>query len=98
MIRRFAFFPLIVSLALFGLVMTAGPAAANCLSGAQARAAVQSGEAAPLRSVAGGVGGEVVKAQLCRRGGRLVYVVGVLQRNGQVVRRVIDARSGQVLQ
>ncbi|MEM1045181.1 MAG: PepSY domain-containing protein [Pseudomonadota bacterium] len=97
MIRRFALSPLIVSLALLGLVATAGPAAANCLSGGQARAAVQSGEAAPLRAVAGGVGGEVVKAQLCRQGGRLVYVVGVLQRNGQVVRRVIDARTGQVL-
>ena len=79
------------------LLTVSGPALAACLSGAQARAAVQSGEALPFRNFAGGLGGEVVKAQLCRQGGRLVSVVGVLQSNGQVAKRVIDARSGQVL-
>ena len=78
-------------------VLWSTPSMAECLSGAQARQAVQSGEAQPLGSVAGGLGGEVVKAQLCRQGGRLVYVIGVLQKNGQVVRRTVDARSGQVL-
>ena len=72
-------------------------ATAECLSGAEARQAVQNGQARSLASVTGGLGGEVVKAQLCRQGGRLVYVIGVLQSNGQVVRRTVDARSGQVL-
>lgn len=83
-------------LVLFGLTVS-GPALANCLSGSQARQAVQSGQAVQLGAIAGRLGGEVVKAQLCQQGGRLVYIVGVLQSNGQVVQRVVDARSGRVL-
>lgn len=89
--------PALLAFLTVGFMLVAEPAWANCLSGSEARAAVQSGQAQPLRNVAGGLGGEVVKAQLCRRGGRLVYEVGVLQSNGQVARRVVDARSGQVL-
>lgn len=89
--------PTLCALLTAGLMLIADPAWANCLSGAEARAAVQSGQAQPLRNIAGGLGGEVVKAQLCQRGGRLVYEVGVLQSDGQVARRVIDASSGQVL-
>jgi hypothetical protein len=78
------------------LVVPAGAASAQCLSQQQARSAVQSGEALPLGSVAGAVGGEIVRAELCREGGRLVYMLSVLS-GGRVANRVVDARSGQVL-
>jgi len=85
--------------ALTGIFLTlSGAAMADCLSGEQARSAVDSGQALPIANFAGGLGGEVVKVQMCRQGSQLVYVVGVLQSNGQVIRRVVDARSGQVLQ
>lgn len=71
-------------------------AQAQCLSQSQARQAVQTGEARPLGSIAGSAGGEIVRAELCRQGGRLVYVLSVLD-GGRVKERVIDARSGQVL-
>lgn len=96
MIFRITKTTVLAFLALAGMTL-ASPAMANCLSGAEARSAVSSGQALPLGNVAGGLGGEVVKAQLCRRGGKLVYVVGVLQSSGQVVRKVVDAKSGRVL-
>jgi hypothetical protein len=71
-------------------------AQAQCLSQPQARAAVSSGQALPLGRVAGAVGGEIVRADLCREGGRLVYVLSVLS-GGRVDTRVVDAQSGQVL-
>jgi len=66
------------------------PAAANCLSQGEAQQAVASGQAQPLGAVAGSVGGEIVKAQLCIEGGRYVYRLSVLA-NGQVTTVVVDA-------
>ncbi|MBA5776374.1 PepSY domain-containing protein [Stappia sp. F7233] len=77
-------------------VPLAGGAAAACLSQAEARQAVSSGQARPLGSMAGAAGGEIVRADLCEQGGRLVYVLSVLS-GGRVVQRVLDARSGKVL-
>ncbi|MHC5654266.1 PepSY domain-containing protein [Stappia sp.] len=79
-----------------GSVLVVAEAQAACLSQGEARAAVQNGEAQPLGRVAGAVGGEIVRADLCREGGRLVYVLSVLS-GGRVANRVVDARSGQVL-
>ncbi|WP_417684621.1 hypothetical protein [Roseibium sp.] len=76
---------LIVMLALAPL-----PAAAQCLSQAEARDAVASGKAAPLGSMKGAAGGEIVKAQLCIEGGRYVYRLSVLV-GGQVQTKVLDA-------
>ncbi|WP_349360089.1 hypothetical protein [Stappia sp.] len=73
-----------------------GPALAECLGAGAARAAVASGEALPLGSIAGRLGGEIVRADLCRQGGRLVYVLSVLV-SGRVSERVVDARTGQIL-
>lgn len=66
------------------------PAAANCLSQGEAQQAVASGQALPLGAVAGSVGGEIVKAQLCVEGGRYVYRLAVLA-NGQVTTVVVNA-------
>ncbi len=76
----------------------AGPAAAaGCLSPDEARRAVASGEALRLGEVAGLVGGDIVSAELCDRGGRLVYRLAVIRGGGKVVTVVVDARTGQVL-
>jgi len=40
---------------------------------------------------------EVVRAALCEQGGRLVYVLTVLSRDGKVTRARVDAGTGTVL-
>ncbi|WP_205470696.1 PepSY domain-containing protein [Breoghania sp. L-A4] len=73
-----------------------GTAAAQCLSGGEARQAVASGQAQPLGAISAGIQGKIVRADLCQSGGRLVYQLSVL--SGSQVRRVtVDARSGAVL-
>lgn len=71
--------------------------AQNCLSQSEARAAVASGQAAPLSSFVGSLRstGQVVSSCLARSGGRLVYVVSIVQSNGQVTQVAIDAKTGQ---
>ncbi|MXN65696.1 hypothetical protein GR183_12345 [Stappia sp. GBMRC 2046] len=78
-------------------VVSAGETAwAACLNQSQARQAVASGQARPLGAVSRSVGGEIVRADLCEQGGRLVYVLSVLS-GGKVTKRVVDAKSGQAL-
>ena len=71
-------------------LLAIAPAQAACLSQAQTREAVASGKAAPLGSVAGRAGGEIVKAQLCQQGGGYVYVLSVLK-NGKVTTVTVPA-------
>ncbi|MTH98930.1 hypothetical protein E1297_23280 [Roseibium sp. RKSG952] len=71
------------------LLLTA-PANAACLSQSEARQAVASGQARSLGSVQRQAGGEIVKAQLCREGGRYVYRLQVLQ-GGKVTTKVVNA-------
>lgn len=78
------------------LAVTGETAWAACLNQNQARQAVASGQARPLGAVSRSVGGEIVRADLCERGGRLVYVLSVLS-GGKVTKRVVDARSGRAL-
>jgi hypothetical protein len=77
---------------------TAPSYAQNCLSQNEARAAVAGGQASPLSYFVGGLRsmGQVVSSCLARRGGGFVYVVSIVQANGQVTRVVIDARTGQM--
>ena len=75
----------------------AGPAAAACLSSGEARQAVASGEAQRLGSVVGAVDGDIVNAELCESGGRLVYRLAVMREGGEVVTVVVDAQTGEVL-
>jgi uncharacterized membrane protein YkoI len=80
-----------------------GPKAAygeSCLSQGEARQAVQRGDAISLSAIRGslaGSGGEVVSAQLCKTGNRLVYIVNVLGDGGEVKRVRVDARDGSIL-
>ena len=79
-------------------VGTAPAFAQSCLSQGEARAAVSSGQAAPLSNFVGGLRsmGQVVSSCLARRGGRLVYVVSIVKSNGQVTNVVMDATTGQM--
>lgn len=82
--------------------MAADAAPGSCLSTAEQRAAVASRQAVPLaqaiRSLhARGRRGEMVRAELCRRGGRLVYVLTLLPRSGKVTRAHVDAASGELI-
>lgn len=91
----------LVATAMFLLTADAGAqSGSGCLSQREAIAAVQSGQAVPLsdvRSIAERAGnGEVIKADLCMRGGRLAYVLTLLRSNGRVVTAVVDASSGNL--
>ena len=76
-----------------------------CLSKAEQRAALSSGQtvtlAAAIRSARGSVRGrgsrEVVKARLCREQNGLVYLLTLLTRDGKVTHTAVDATSGKVV-
>jgi hypothetical protein len=72
-------------------------AAAACLSAGEARRAVASGEAVRLGEIAGMVDGDIVNAELCERGRRLVYELAVIRGGGRVVTVIVDAQTGTVL-
>jgi len=73
-----------------------------CLTKAEQRAAVASHRAISLgRAIASarrhGHHGEALRARLCHRGSRLVYVLTLLPRNGKVRRVTVDAANGRVV-
>ena len=92
-------------------IFLSGPAVAAadddqaCLSKAEQRAALSSGQtvtlAAAIRSARGSVRGrgarEVVKARLCREEKGLVYLLTLLTRDGKVTHTAVDATSGKVV-
>lgn len=90
--------PLIRTVAAVVVLLLSGlPSLADgCLSQGEARQAVQSGQAVTFSQLRGGIPGEVLSAQLCNSGGRLVYLVNVLVDGGQVKRLRVDAQSGAV--
>ena len=72
-----------------------------CLTKAEQRAAVASHRAISLgRAIKSahrhGHHGETLRARLCHRGSRLVYVLTLLPRNGKVRRVTVDAANGRV--
>jgi uncharacterized membrane protein YkoI len=95
-----------------GLIAWSAPALAAsdddqaCLSKAEQRAALSSGQtvtlAAAIRSARGSVRGrgsrEVVRARLCREPDRLVYLLTVLARDGKVTHTAVDATNGKVVE
>ena len=88
----------------FGAAMPGVAAAAerkSCLSPEERRAVMGAHKAVPLgramHVVKAKLGGEVVKARLCRQERGLVYVLTVLARDGKVTRVTVDATSGSVL-
>ena len=84
----------------FGLAARAY--ADGCLTPGEARAVAQSGEIVPLSRMIGQIraaaNGEILPPpQLCNIGGRYVYLVNVLTRDGQVTRLTVDASSGNII-
>jgi hypothetical protein len=73
----------------------------ECFNRQEQRMAVNQGFAIrlsmALRSITAHDGDELLRAQLCRRDRKLVYVLTLLSRNGKVSRAMIDARSGEVI-
>jgi uncharacterized membrane protein YkoI len=70
----------------------------GCLSPEQRRLAIAGRQAIPLgkalRAAKAQLGGEVVRARLCREGNELVYVLTVLAHDGKVTLATIDGTSG----
>ena len=96
-----------LSLLLLGLLASEPALAANppdraCLDKAEQRAAVAAHLAVPLAEVVKrrhvqAQHSELVRARLCRREGRLVYVLTLLGRSGKVVQTTVDAANGEVI-
>ena len=95
---------LLLGLAL-GAAMLGVAAAAerkNCLSPEERRAVIGAHKAVPLgramHVVKAKLGGEVVKARLCRQERGFVYVLTVLARDGKVTQARVDAADGRWLE
>ena len=96
-----------LALALAGAVLAvpSPPAAAQerprCLTRIEQRAAIVAGEAIPLAAarlmLRQRMAGELVRARLCREPGRLIYLLTVLARDGNVRRVTVDAANGTVI-
>ena len=93
---------LLLGFALFSAPDIAGAAERrSCLSSEEREAALAARKAVPLaraiRVVKAKLGGEVVKARLCRQERGLVYVLTVLARDGKVTQARVDAADGHWL-
>ena len=54
-------------------------------------------QVAALRVARTQMGGEAVRARLCRTETGLVYIITSLKRDGKVIRVIVDAPSGKVV-
>lgn len=92
---------LLVGLVLLTVLPLPAGAQERCLTAGEQRAAIAAGEAIPLaavrRMLRQRMGGELVRARLCRRAGHLIYLLTVLSRDGKVRRVTVDARNGSVI-
>ena len=73
-----------------------------CLSKAEQRAAVADHKAIKLAQAVNslrehGRRAELVRARLCHRGDKLVYVLTLLARSGKVTRATVDAANGDII-
>jgi uncharacterized iron-regulated membrane protein len=80
---------------------TVVPKVSSCLSESEIREEVAAKRVVPqvqaLRTARASIGGEAVRARLCRHEGGMVYAITALKRDGKVVRVYVDAESGKVL-
>ena len=65
------------------------------------REAITDGKAVPLaaarRAARLKIPGELVRARLCHKAERLIYLLTVLARDGKVAHVTVDARNGAVI-
>jgi len=90
---------LVLSLAAPAILAPISPAGAQggCLSPREQQAEVRSGRVVRPGQLGRRLGGKVLRINLCRGGGGLVWRVTVLRPDGRVVHRRVDARSGRIL-
>jgi hypothetical protein len=69
----------------------------GCLSAREQQAQIRSGQVVRPGQLGRRLGGEVLRMRLCRGNGGLVWNVTVLGRDGRVVHRTLDARTGRQL-
>jgi uncharacterized membrane protein YkoI len=80
--------------------IAADPSHGSCLTKAEQRAAVDANRAISLAQAIKSLRqyrkySEVVRARLCQRDDKLVYVLTLLGRSGKVVNVTVDAVSGE---
>ena len=99
-------FAIVLLLGLVALPVMARPSLAadanarGCLTKAEQRAAVAANKAVPLAAAIRtlrerGHRAEVVRAELCNRNEKLVYMLTLLARSGKVTRATVDATDGE---
>ncbi|GGH13967.1 hypothetical protein GCM10007036_12940 [Alsobacter metallidurans] len=103
------FFPVVFAVILSGFAGVSAAAASEstvpkligCLDQHEIREEVAAKRVVPqvvaLRAARGALGGEAVRARLCRVDGGLVYAITALKRDGKVVRVYVDAQTGKVM-
>jgi len=69
----------------------------SCLSASGIQEALVAGRALRLADIRRKLKGDIVKADLCRDGGKLAYLVTVLTPEGTVRRVTVDASSGELI-
>jgi uncharacterized membrane protein YkoI len=73
----------------------------GCISQRGTILVVQAHKAVPLSAIRAEAerrgNGEIIGARLCRRGGRLTYLVSVLSERGKVVHISFDAATGRLI-
>ncbi|MBO0713059.1 MAG: hypothetical protein J2P47_17450 [Acetobacteraceae bacterium] len=84
---------------LLALGATPAGAADRCLTGNEQRAKTAAHAVIPLSRAMRAVRahGEIIRARLCERGGRLVYVLTVLAGDGKVAEADVDAGNGTIV-
>jgi uncharacterized membrane protein YkoI len=89
---------LLLVASMFAIPVEGAAAADRCLSRAEQRAEILEHKlmrlSKAMTEVKLRVGGDVVGARLCEQGGKLVYVLTVLARDGKVARETVDAVNG----
>ncbi len=89
---------MLVSLLVLGAT-AAAHAADRCLTGNEQRAKTAAHAVIPLSRAMRAVRahGEIIRARLCEHGGRLIYLLTVLARDGKVVEKGVDAGNGALV-
>ena len=73
------------------------PRTSDCLGGAAVQEILSQGKAKRLAQIRRGLVGDIVRADLCRADGGLVYRVTLLDDAGRVRRVLLDASSGRMV-
>jgi len=97
---RLLFFVLLLAQFVVPVLAADAPNQGSCLTRAEQRAAVAANQAISLGQAIKFLReqrkySEVVRAHLCQRDGKLVYVLTLLGRSGKVVNATIDAVTGE---